>query len=345
MIPLAIAMTLIFALAALGTARVRGAARRHGVLDVPGHRSSHQVPTPRGGGVAIVLAALAGLGVLAALFPDMADRRVLTVILGAAAMGVLGFIDDLKGLSPRTRLAVQLAAALAVAVLGVRLDALWVPFLGAVDLGWLAYPLTALAIAAIANFFNFMDGIDGLAGGQALLFGLFLAYAATSAGNIALAAAFLTVAAAAGGFLVFNFPPASIFMGDSGSLFLGFFFAAAGVALAGEPAQPLPFALTLLIMLTFIFDPALTILRRLLKGEPLHQAHRSHLYQRLNILGYPHRTITLGEYTLTLALGGAALWTATRGEAAQSWACLAGVAAFCAIAGMVHWLERRARLG
>jgi len=333
---LAGALAVILVAAAGGTALVRRLARRHGVIDVPGHRSSHEVPTPRGGGVAIVVSAISGVTILWVFQVDTIGAPALAVLAGAAAMGVLGFWDDLKSLPASVRLAVQLAAALLFALFGARLDNLWLPFFGEHSLGWAAAPVTALAIAALTNFYNFMDGIDGLAGGQAVLFGGFFAAFAFAAGDPALGLACLGVAAAAGGFLIFNFPPASIFMGDSGSLFLGFFFAATAVALAAKPDPAPPFALCLLVMLTFVFDPAYTLIRRVLRGEKPHHAHRSHLYQRLNILGFRHLPITLGEYALTIMLGATA-WLTLGASRVAAFACLLWSVGFV---GIALWVER-----
>ncbi|MFC1736686.1 glycosyltransferase family 4 protein [Candidatus Hydrogenedentota bacterium] len=330
----------VFLCATAGTWLVRRLARRHNVMDIPGERSSHEQPTPRGGGVAIVVAVAVGLGFRIATGAEFPLGDAVWIFAGAFALALVGLGDDLLNLPVAPRLVVQFVVAILLACMGIRLDTLWLPFVGNVTTGLIAWPLTVLTMVTITNFFNFMDGIDGLAGGEAVLVGIFLATAAAITGQSELFAPCLAVAFAALGFLVFNFPPASIFMGDSGSLFLGFFFAAATVKMSQHAPSSLPLCFGLLLLGTFVFDAAFTICRRAKNREPLHKPHRSHLYQRLIILGLPHLHATLGEYALTLALGGSVLLGMYMGHTGRSLICLIWLFILVSIAFAVRLLEK-----
>ena len=213
-------------------------------------------------------------------------------ILFAFAMSILGFWDDLSGLSPLTRFLFQLIAAILF---------LWawtglfpkIP-IGGVTLPQFLWILTgAFSIVWMVNLYNFMDGIDGLAGGEAAVASSFFFLLFARYGESGWAVANLFVAAASMGFLVHNWPPARVFMGDAGSAFLGGFFGIQSVIAA--IATPIPFPVLVLPFSNFILDTTFTLFRRMWRGEKWYLAHRSHIYQRMTNLGISHKKVTLFE--------------------------------------------------
>lgn len=254
------------------------------VHDIPNERSLHDKPVPRTGGIALMAGALSGWSLLQ-FWPWWA-------VLAALGLFVLSLIDDVRNLSPGVRLIGHFIAAL-VAVLG-----------SGVPLSWLVPVL--LFVVWMTNLYNFMDGSDGLAGGMALSgFGCYGA-GAWMGGDETFALLNFSVAAAALIFLFFNFHPARIFMGDAGSIPLGFLAAAFGAW--GWRSGYWPFWFPLLVFSPFIVDATITLLQRALRGEKLSQAHRSHYYQRLVQMGWGHRNTALAEYMVMLFACGSALW-------------------------------------
>lgn len=258
-------------------------------LDQPNERSLHVTPTPRTGGVGVMAGLLAG-GALVAL-AGLGSLPLAAALTGAGGLALVGLADDRFGLSARLRLLAQLLVAGAyLALLG--------PAGGGLE--WLAL---GLGLVWMGNLYNFMDGSDGLAGGMALFGFAAFAVAAALAGQAGLALVCTGVAAAAAGFLVFNFHPARIFMGDVGSVPLGFLAGALG--LAGRESGAWPLWFPLLVFAPFILDATVTLLRRALRGERIWQAHRTHYYQRLVQMGLGHRRTALLAYALMAGTGGA----------------------------------------
>lgn len=259
-------------------------------LDQPNERSMHATPVPRTGGVG-VMAGVAAAGLLVWLGAGL-DRALLAALGGALGLAGLGLMDDRRSLPARARF---LAQALAAGVFLV---------LVAPPGGWALAGLLLLGLVWMANLYNFMDGADGLAGGMALFGFAALGVAAALAGQLSLALVCAGIAAAAAGFLCFNFHPARIFMGDVGSVPLGFL--AGTLGLAGRDAGAWPLWFPLLVFSPFIVDASLTLLRRALRGEKVWQAHRSHYYQRLVRMGAGHRRTALLAYVLMAgsAVGG-----------------------------------------
>lgn len=258
---------------------------RHALLDHPNARSSHSIPTPRGGGLGI----LAGLGVFAAMEPSLREVRVGALLVAIAA---LSFADDLRPLGSRLRLIAHLAvAAVAVGTLGGFVNIV-VPPLGGMSQPAVVAGLSLLWIVGLTNAYNFMDGIDGIAAVQAIAAGL--AWAAIGALHdvpIAVRGG-LALAAAAAGFLPFNWPRASIFMGDVGSATLGLAFALLPILASRQSGAEWAAAAGVLVVWPFVFDACFTVVRRARRGERLLESHRSHLYQRLVIAGWSHRAAT-----------------------------------------------------
>lgn len=282
----------LFALcvAALLTRAMRHFSVSKGMLDIPNERSSHTVPTPRGGGVAIVVAASVSLIVL--FFQDKISLQLLLALTGGGiVVAVVGYLDDMRPMAARWRLLVHFAAALwALGWLGGVTE---LQFGGHVfDLGWIGTGLAVLAIVWSLNLFNFMDGIDGIAASEAV-FVAFCGGGVCLMGGVSasLALAGMSVAAASAGFLVSNWPPAKIFMGDIGSSYLGYVIAVLALACARE--SPIGVFVWLILGAIFFVDATVTLLRRLLKGERLYQAHRSHAYQILARRWNSHRAVTL----------------------------------------------------
>jgi UDP-N-acetylmuramyl pentapeptide phosphotransferase/UDP-N-acetylglucosamine-1-phosphate transferase len=255
-------------------------------MDHPNARSLHVMPTPRIGGLGI----MAGVGVAAGWLAGAGLlQAVLPVVLAAFALAAVSVLDDVRGLPVALRFLAHFVAAVAcLLALGLT--------------GW-ALLAGTLAVVWMTNLYNFMDGSDGLAGGMAAIgFGA-LALAAWLGDAPGLAAFCVAIAAAALAFLRFNFPPARVFMGDAGSIPLGFMAASLGIL--GAKQNVWPWLFPLLVFSPFIADASVTLTRRALRGEKVWRAHRSHYYQRVVLLGATHRQLALAAYALMLA--GAAL--------------------------------------
>ena len=269
------------------------------IVDQPNHRSLHSRPIPRIGGLVILPVSMLVLAMSPMLGGHTQDWPLLAALL---ALYLVSLLDDIRGLSAASRLLAQLAAAL-----------LWISF----DLAswplWLQAGAVLLTVA-MANFFNFMDGANGLAGGMALFGFAGLAWVAPPT----LLPYCLVMAAAAAAFLCFNFDPAKIFLGDAGSIPLGFLAAALG--LLGWQQQAWPLATPLLAFLPFWGDALVTLIRRGLRGEKVWQAHREHYYQRLIQLGWGHRRTALSYYLLMLCCAASAVVAAS--WPALGWALL-----------------------
>lgn len=280
---------------------------RRRLLDQPTARSSHTQPTPRGGGVVVVLIALLASALAAR---QLGFAGLIAVPFIALPLALVGLLDDRHNLPARWRYGVQLlTAALLLAPLG---------------LPWLAWPLLLLAITAVINFTNFMDGLDGLVAGCMAV--------ALSAAALQLAAPWplWALVGALLGFLLWNWSPARVFMGDVGSTFLGAVFA--GVVLQ---APGWPEALGLLLVATpLLADACLCVPRRLLAGQPIWQAHRLHLFQRLHQAGWSHARVA-GLYIAATALLALALLLA-------GWRAVLPLALVELVVGF--WLDQRVAL-
>ena len=283
------------------TGVVRHYAMARHLMDIPNERSSHSVPTPRGGGVAIVLTFLAALPIFAAIhsFP----WAMIVAIIGAGAtVAVIGFLDDHGHVAARWRLLGHFAAAIwALLWLGglPPLDLIGI----SVDLGWLGHALAVLYLVWLLNLYNFMDGIDGIAsveaicvclGGALLLAMLNLSHSSQALDwFIPLLLAFAVL-----GFLFWNFPSARIFMGDAGSGFLGISLGV--LSLQAALAAPQLLWSWLIMLGVFVVDATWTLLRRLLQGEKVYEAHRSHAYQQASRRFGKHVPITLSVMGINL---------------------------------------------
>lgn len=254
-------------------------------MDHPNARSLHLTPIPRVGGIGIIVA----VSIASMLIPW---PELWPFMLGALVLAVISLLDDYKNLPVRWRLLVHVVVAITCVLMFPRISG--VGLLGA-----------SLAIVWMTNLYNFMDGADGLAGGMAVIgFGA-LAVAAGWAGAPDLALFCASIAAAALAFLRFNFPPATLFMGDAGSIPLGFLAAAIGVYGMSQGYWPASFPV--IIFSPFIMDASVTLLKRAVRGEKIWRAHHEHYYQRLVRMGWSHKKMTLAAYALMLLSGAVGL--------------------------------------
>lgn len=278
------------------TAYLRRYALARSLIDVPNRRSSHSVPTPRGGGVSIVVSFLLSLPVLAVFGSE--DPSVLIALGGAGGLiAILGFMDDHKFVAVRWRLTMHFVAA--AWLLG------WiggipplVVFGLPVDFGWFGMLLGLFYLVWMLNLYNFMDGVDGIASVEAITvcLGMGLLYLLQEQAHLGVLA--LLLSASVAGFLFWNFPPARIFMGDAGSGFLGIILG--GMSLQAAWSSPEFFWCWLIMLGGFIVDATLTLLRRLWRGDNVYVAHRSHAYQFAAREYGRHLPVTLGMAALNL---------------------------------------------
>jgi len=289
-------------------------ANKINALDLPGTRNIHSRPIPRIGGVAIFTSTISL--VLVALLLQNAIGAALRIILtkvivllcGSAFVFVVGLMDDIRGLPARIKLLAELAAAVAICGAGVRITSLPVADWLTLNLGWFAWPLTMLWIVGITNAVNLSDGLDGLAAGiSAIACGVIAVFAVYN-GQAAMATLMLALLGSLTGFLFFNFNPAKVFMGDCGSLFLGFTISAASVMCLAKPALSevegsatfVGLALPVLALGIPIFDTLLSMLRRFLERRSLFSPDRSHFHHRLLDLGLAQRHVVVTIYLVTL---------------------------------------------
>ena len=318
-----------FGVAALGGwVYVRRAPRR--ALDVPNSRSSHTRPTPRGGGLVIVLGFFLGLAAWL-LSGGSLSPRAIGWLAGALLVASVSFVDDLRPLPALPRLLTHTTGALVLTLAGVQTRD----------------PASILALVAafgyvivLTNVYNFMDGIDGLAVSQAVVAGIALGIAGTLTANPLVSVSGGLLAAAALGFAPYNLPPARMFMGDVGSTFLGFSFAGLTLlANIGVGGGRLPIEFGLVLFAPFVFDSLVTLSRRVVRGERWYAAHRSHYYQRLVSRGLSHGQVTslyagLGVVAAIVAL--ASLYAA---EPLRQVLAVAAYAPMLAVVALVYRLE------
>jgi UDP-N-acetylmuramyl pentapeptide phosphotransferase/UDP-N-acetylglucosamine-1-phosphate transferase len=269
-------------------------------IDVPNGRSSHKRPTVRGGGIGLALAVCASLLILGSRDYGVPRGDIGLFAIATVIIAAIGLWADFRDPPSHWRLFLQLGAAGLIMGGGMQLLVLRLPWGQNVTLWWAAAPLTLFWIAAVTNLYNFIDGADGLAASLAIVY---------SSGIVALAftthhpyegIVAMTIIAACLGFLWFNFPPARLFMGDIGSVTLGFVFAVLAIRLATLGRHPVPLTFSLILYSSFLFDTTYTLLRRALRGEKFWMAHRMHLYERLLLLGWSHLRVTLFYVGLAL---------------------------------------------
>ncbi len=257
-----------------------------GIQDVPNGRSLHYTPTPRIGGLAMMLSVLAAWLLLN-------EQTITWLLYGVVVLMLISLVDDLRDLSARVRLLGHLVVSTGFILFGIpHMTFFWAALL-VVGMVWMT------------NLYNFMDGANGLAGGMAAIGFGFYALASGLAGDLNFALTNLVIVAASLAFLTFNFGRASVFMGDAGSIPLGFL--AGAVGLLGWQRGLWPLWFPVVVFSSFVLDATLTLLKRLLRGERVWEAHREHYYQRLIQMGWSHQKTALVEYAIMLASGGVAM--------------------------------------
>jgi Fuc2NAc and GlcNAc transferase len=316
------------------TGLIRRYALRNAILDKPNERSLHTNPTPRGGGAAIVASLVAST--IALYLLGKLSLQTALALTGAVPIAIIGWLDDKKSVTPLVRFQVHL------------LSALWALYwiggmptlnLGAsiLTIGHLIGGLLALVgIIWATNLYNFMDGSDGIAGAEALTIGISGALMLWLVGAYGLSLLSLATAGAALGFLIWNWSPARIFMGDVGSGALGFWFAV--LALVSERSMVVPATLWGLVAGVFVLDATLTLVRRAMRHEQLHVAHRTHAYQRMITAGWTHRKVAASVILINVVLGLLALLA----QRTAAWDYLIVVAGFAMLFAIYMIIERRA---
>lgn len=312
---------------------------RRGILDRPNARSSHDIPTPRGGGLGVMAVVLPLWVVVAFIGPEGGSAETATanwaIPLAALALAAISWIDDLRSLGTLPRLGVQFATAAAGVILlpGLVFQGLFP--------AWLDAALAAIGWIWFVNLFNFMDGIDGITGIEAAGIGAgILIISLISANGVeTLHLHALVIAAAAIGFLVWNWPPARIFLGDIGSIPLGYLLGWLLLTLAATGH----WAAALILPLYYLSDTTLTLLRRLARGEKVWQAHREHFYQQAVQNGRSHGQVSLAVGAANLALIALAVST-THPATGLIWSFAAIAAALALVAGLLVWMKSAQRL-
>lgn len=307
------------------------------IIDHPNERSLHQIPTPRTGGLGIWAGGLAGIGAVSLLFGEALE--IIWLASGALIIAIISFIDDRLHVPVRVRLSVHLLVAASLVISGIQWESIDLPGFHVNLPPGITHVLSVLFIVWMTNLYNFMDGMDGLAGGMAVFgFGT-LGILGYLAGADDYAAMCWVIMASSAGFLVWNFPPARIFMGDTGSSVLGLL--AAALSLWADRDGLFPLWLAMLVFAPFVIDATLTLARRTLQGERIWEAHRSHYYQRLVQAGWSHRRAVLWEYGLMLLCSGGALY-AFRASTTGQWVIIGVILGVC-LAGVfgVRHVEQR----
>jgi len=284
------------------TPPVRRFASYVGAIDKPGKRKIHKNATPVAGGIAIYLAMLP-----AVLVASVGVPSVLPVWMSATIILLLGFVDDIKGLGAWSKLAVEAFAAFIPILCGVRIEFLSIPFDGIGYIGWLSYPLTLLWLVGVTNAVNLIDGLDGLATGVCGLAGMTIGVLALTNGQAHAAIIGFAVAGACLGFLRYNLSPATIFLGDTGALFLGYVLAVVSMMGVAKGATLLSLVISVFILGVPVLDTAVSILRRIIGHQYIFNADRDHLHHKLVDKGFQQRDAVYIVYLVSIASNGIAM--------------------------------------
>lgn len=276
-----------------------------GAVDIPkDNRRMHTKPMPRFGGMAVFI------GTIAAMLAFMPlDTRVIGIIVSGSLIYLIGIIDDLKGMPAKVKLVGQIVCAVILFIFSVRISGIANPF----GDGYLEFPIilsliiTVMWIVGITNTVNLIDGLDGLAGGISIIAAICIACTASLAGYHEVIPGLLALAGGALGFLPYNFNPAKIFMGDGGSLFLGFMLAALSVMTPVKGATIFAMVIPILVLAIPIFDTAFAILRRLINKRPIMEADKGHLHHRIMAVGLGQKKTVLTLYCISATMGVAAI--------------------------------------
>jgi UDP-N-acetylmuramyl pentapeptide phosphotransferase/UDP-N-acetylglucosamine-1-phosphate transferase len=293
----------VFAASFIGVKLFRRWSLKREIIDVPNERSSHSVPTPRGGGLIIAIVSLLALCGYAFVY---GDGSYWAYLAGALIVASISWVDDVRELSPFVRIICHsLAAGLAVWAYG-GFDWVWIPFYGIVDVGAAGQLFAFLWLVWLINAYNFMDGIDGIAAMQSITAGIGWLLAGFIFGIDGIAFYGGVLAVSSLGFIILNWQPAKIFMGDVGSAFLGYSFALLPLMASKKISDPtaasiMPWVGVFLVWF-FVFDSFYTLLKRLFRGAKIWQPHREHIYQQLVIDGLQHRHVSIIYAAFSLLL-------------------------------------------
>lgn len=271
-------------------------------IDVPkDERRVHKKPIPRLGGLAIFVSFL-----IVSLMKFGLDKHVVGILLGDLIIVIMGMFDDIKELSPKKKLVFQILASIVLLLYGIRVDHITIPFLpgtGTYFIGWLGIPITIVWVVGITNAVNLIDGLDGLACGVCSIAALSLFGVSIISGRYTAAMLSLILSGSCLGFLYYNFNPASIFMGDTGSQFLGFTLAAISLQGAIKSATAVAVAVPILALGLPIYDTLFAMLRRKLNNRPIMEADKGHLHHRLLGLGYSQKQVAIIMYIVSAIFG------------------------------------------
>ena len=337
----AAALVTAMVVALITTPVVKSLAFRVGAVDVPkDNRRMHNHPIPRMGGLAIFFGFLLSVLIYVEITPQLAG-----MLLGGVIIVVLGIFDDIYALGPRFKLAVQIAAALVAVLSGNVIEVLSNPNIFSShlwwELGWLSYPVTAIWIVAITNAVNLIDGLDGLACGVSTISSLTMLVISLAVADGPVAVVMAALAGGCIGFLPYNLNPAKIFMGDTGSTFLGYMLATVSIMGLFKFYAVISFAVPFLILGLPIFDTANAIIRRVAAGRSPMSPDRGHVHHKLIDMGFNQKQAVAILYAISATLGLTAVVLTSSGEVKAIVLLLAVLAAIlvgaCIIYGAEHW--------
>jgi len=293
-----VAFTIALAVAYFATPRVKDFAIKVGALDAPDDRKVHTKPIPRMGGLAIYAAFV--LAVLASMY---VSREVMGLLVGGTVILIVGIIDDLKPLPARVKLLGQIIAAAVLVMFDIKIEWLTNPFGEMIYVEYLAIPLTILWVVGLTNTVNLIDGLDGLAAGVSTIASVTILLVALQQNFWTVAVLTAALAGSALGFLQHNFNPAKIFMGDTGSMFLGYMLAAISILGTVKSAATIALIVPIVALGLPILDTAFAIIRRYMSGRPIFKPDKGHLHHRLLEMGLTQKQAVLLMYVMSGCLG------------------------------------------
>ncbi|MBZ4688243.1 MAG: UDP-GlcNAc:undecaprenyl-phosphate/decaprenyl-phosphate GlcNAc-phosphate transferase [Clostridia bacterium] len=321
-------------------------AKKIGAIDQPDERKVHQKVMPRLGGLAIYLSF-----VVAVVAFVTVSRWITGLILGSTLVVMIGIADDTRGLPPKIKLLGQIMAALVAVYFGIRVHFVTnpfvdlIPFDDVIPLGKMVIPFTILWIVGVTNAVNLVDGLDGLAAGISAIASLTMGIVAMLEGQGEVAVLAFLLFASIIGFLKYNFHPAKVFMGDTGSMFLGFILSILAIQGLTKSATVISLFIPVVILGIPIFDTAFAIVRRLIKGNPIFEADKEHLHHRLLELGLSHKQTVVAIYGVSIILSGSAVLL-TMLTTEQSILILIGISTLSILAAnRIGVLQTRSKIG
>ncbi|MDC3416703.1 glycosyltransferase family 4 protein [Aquibacillus salsiterrae] len=290
-----LALLLCFIASILLTPQIKKLAIRIGAVDQPNARKVHVKIMPRLGGLAIYISFVLGI----VLFLPGSLAEIWPILIGSFIITLVGVLDDMKELSAKTKLGGQLLAAIITVLGGVQIDFVTLPFVDRIEFGYFAIPLTIIWIVAITNAINLIDGLDGLAAGVSSIALITISGMAISMGSTVVALLGLIMLGSTLGFLIYNFHPAKIFMGDTGALFLGYMISTLSVMGLFKNLTVISLIVPIIILGVPILDTVFAIIRRIINRKPLSAPDKLHLHHCLIRLGYTHRQTVIAIYALS----------------------------------------------